>query len=271
MKIEVKDLVHEYIPGRRALDGVNLTIEGTEPLAIIGQNGAGKTTLVKHFDAILRPTSGTVVINGRDLSELTCAQWAAQVGYVFQNPDNQLFLETVRKEFEFGPRQVGMDEARIEKRLKHVAELVGLADKLDVNPADLSPAEKKFCAIGSVVMMDCDVVIFDEPTCGQDLEGNARLERIIAALRDAGKLCITISHDVKFVTRCFPRAVVMCQGKVLVQGPVEEVFSQVDLLKQSFVVPPPICRVALGAGMSQAVFSVDDLVERVRKERNNCE
>lgn len=268
MKIEISDLVHEYLPGQRALDGVNLVLEGTDPVAIIGQNGAGKTTLVKHLNGILRPTSGRVLIDGRDIGEKTCAQWSAHVGYVFQNPDNQLFLESVRHEFEFGPKQLGVPADRIAERIERVAELVGLADRLDVNPADLSPAEKKFCAIGSVLTMEPEVVIFDEPTCGQDLAGNARLEAIIASLRAEGRLCVTISHDVKFVCRCFPRAVVMCRGKVLVEGSVEDVFAQPELLKQSYVIPAPVTRVARAAGLNNVVFDVDSLVENVKEERN---
>ncbi len=269
MKIEIKDLVHEYLPGMRALDGVNLTLDGTAPVAIIGQNGAGKTTLVKHFDGILCPTSGQVLLDGHDINERSCAQWSAHVGYVFQNPDNQLFLESVRHELEFGPRQLGVSEAAIAKRVERVAKLVGLSRKLDVNPADLTPAEKKFCAIGSVLTMKPEVVIFDEPTCGQDLAGNARLERIIRALRKSGRLCITISHDAKFVCKCFERVVVMCHGRVLVEGSVEEVFSQPELLKQSYVIPAPVTRVASAAGMNKVVFDVDSLIEGVKAERSS--
>lgn len=267
MRIETRDLVFEYQPGRRALDGVSLTIEGTDPVAIVGQNGAGKTTLVKHFNGILRPTSGHVLVNGRDISEKTTAQWSAEVGYVFQNPDNQLFLESVRQEFEFGPRQLGMSDKVIAERMEWVCELVGLSGRLDVNPADLSPAEKKFCAMGTVIMMDPGVVIFDEPTCGQDVEGVARLARVINVLRDEGKTCVTISHDTKFVTRCFPRTVVMCQGRVLTEGSTEDVFSQVDTLRKSYVVPPPIARVARAAGMERVAFDVDSLIRNIGRER----
>ena len=210
-----------------------------------------------------------MLLDGHDINERSCAQWSAHVGYVFQNPDNQLFLESVRHELEFGPRQLGVSEAAIAKRVERVAKLVGLSRKLDVNPADLTPAEKKFCAIGSVLTMKPEVVIFDEPTCGQDLAGNARLERIIRALRKSGRLCITISHDVKFVCKCFERVVVMCHGKVLVEGSVEEVFSQPELLKQSYVIPAPVTRVASAAGMNKVVFDVDSLIEGVKAERSS--
>ena len=210
-----------------------------------------------------------MLLDGHDINERSCAQWSAHVGYVFQNPDNQLFLESVRHELEFGPRQLGVSEAAIAKRVERVAKLVGLSRKLDVNPADLTPAEKKFCAIGSVLTMKPEVVIFDEPTCGQDLAGNARLERIIRALRKSGRLCITISHDVKFVCKCFERVVVMCHGRVLVEGSVEEVFSQPELLKQSYVIPAPVTRVASAAGMNKVVFDVDSLIEGVKAERSS--
>lgn len=270
MNIEISQVVYEYEPGRRALDGVDLTIDGVEPLAIVGQNGAGKTTLVKQLNGILRPTSGRIVINGVDTASKTTAQWSAHVGYVFQNPDNQLFLESVRSEFEFGPHQLGMPQREIDERMDWVAELTGMSDKLDWHPADLSPAEKKFCAMGTVIMMDPEVIIFDEPTCGQDVAGTERLVKVIEALRAKGKLCITISHDTKFVTRCFPRTVVMCQGKVLLEGRTEEVFSQVDVLRKSFVIPPPVARVARAAGMECAVFDVDALIGSIERAREGA-
>ncbi|MDY2660052.1 MAG: ABC transporter ATP-binding protein, partial [[Ruminococcus] gnavus] len=138
MKIELKKIRHVYPTGDEALKGIDLVIEGTEPVAIIGQNGAGKTTIVKHFNGILRPTSGEVLINGESIEKRSTAQWSKKVGYVFQNPDDQLFLESVRKEFEFGPQKIGMPQEEIDERMKWVAELVGLSEKLDVHPFDLT-------------------------------------------------------------------------------------------------------------------------------------
>lgn len=266
MKIELKNMRHVYPTGDEALKGIDLTIEGTEPVAIIGQNGAGKTTIVKHFNGILRPTSGEVLINGEDINSRSTAKWSAEVGYVFQNPDDQLFLESVRKEFEFGPQQIGMDEKMIQERLKMVAELVGLEDKLDMHPFDLTATEKKFCTIGAIIMMNPKAVIFDEPTCGQDVEGNIRLRNIIQKLKEQGKLCITISHDMKFVVDNFKRIVVMCKGQVLLDGDVENVFAQVETLKKSFVTPPPITKVAQGAGFEKTVFTTDAFM-KVFEER----
>lgn len=261
MRIELKGLRHIYPTGDEALRGVNLLIEGTEPVAIIGQNGAGKTTVVKHFNGILRPTYGEVLINGENINNRSTAQWSKEVGYVFQNPDDQLFLESVRKEFEFGPRQIGMSENEIKERIAWVAELTGLQDKLELHPFDLTSTEKKFCTIGAIIMMNPGALIFDEPTCGQDVEGNKRLRRIIEVLKEKGKLCITISHDMKFVVDNFRRAVVMCKGNVLLDGDIETVFSQTETIKQSFVSPPPITRVAQGAGFQETVFTTQAFME----------
>ena len=266
MKIELKNMKHVYPTGEEALKGINLVIEGTEPVAIIGQKGAGKTTIVKHFNGILRPTSGEVLINGEDINNRSTAKWSKEVGYVFQNPDDQLFLESVRKEFEFGPKQIGMPEDEIQKRIEWVAELVGLKDKLDMHPFDLTSTEKKFCTIGAIIMMDPKAVIFDEPTCGQDVAGNIRLREIIRQLKENGKLCITISHDMKFVVDNFKRIIVMCKGQVLLDGPVEEVFAQVETLKKSFVTPPPITKVAQGAGFKETIFTTEAFM-KVFEER----
>ena len=265
MRIEIDELVHAYPSGEQALRGVNLTLDGDEPVAIIGQNGAGKTTLVKHFNGILRPTAGRVLIDGVSIGDRSTAQWSSEVGYVFQNPDDQLFLDTVRKELAFGPERMGINPQDIERRVERVAALVGLGKKLDMHPFDLSAAEKKFCTIGAVLTMEPKAVVFDEPTCGQDLRGNRRLARIIAALRDQGVLCVTISHDMKFVTEHFSRVIVMCQGQVLMDGSAEQVFSDSSTLRQAFVTPPPIARVAGQAGLKSTVFTVPAFMNAVRE------
>lgn len=267
MKIELKEMRHVYPTKEEALKGINLVIEGMEPVAIIGQNGAGKTTLVKHFNGILRPTKGEVLINGESIENRSTASWSKTVGYVFQNPDDQLFLESVRKEFAFGPLQIGMQQDEIDKRLNWVADLVGLKDKLDEHPFDLTSTEKKFCTIGAVIMMNPDALIFDEPTCGQDVQGNLRLHHIIETLKENGKLCITISHDMKFVVDNFKRIIVMCRGEVILDGAAEEVFARVETLKKSFVTPPPITRVAQGLGFKQTVFTTEAFMEALDKER----
>ena len=265
MKIVVEHLKHAYPNGYCALQDVNLTFEGDQPVALIGQNGAGKTTLAKHLNGILKPTSGRVLIDGVDVATAQTAQWARKVGYIFQNPDDQLFLDSVRKEFEFGPHQLGVSQEEIEHRIAKIAELVGLEKKLDSHPFDLSPTEKKFCAIGSVLMMNTGALVFDEPTCGQDKFGDDRLATIISRLKDQGKLCITISHDMKFVARNFPRVVLMRKGQVLLAGSREEVFSRQEILQKAYVTPPPITRVAQEVGIAKPVFTGAAWTEVIRQ------
>ncbi|HHW12848.1 MAG TPA: ABC transporter ATP-binding protein [Firmicutes bacterium] len=266
MKIEIIDLVHIYPTGDVALRGITTTLEGTEPVAIVGQNGSGKTTLVKHLNGILRPTKGDVLINGVSINTKSTAKWAKQIGYVFQNPDDQLFLETVRKELEFGPKQVGMPPAEIEKNVKYAAELCNLEQHLDKHPFDLSITEKKFCTIASIIAMDPEVIIFDEPTMGQDLAGADRLAAIIQSLKAKGKLCITISHDMKFVARNFSRVIVLYKGEILLDGDKTEVLAQPEKLKLSFVTPPPVTRVAQSANLP-TVFTVDDLIGAIKAKK----
>ena len=149
--------------------------------------------------------------------------------------------------------------------MEWTADLVGLSEKLDLHPLDLTLAEKKFCTIGAVIMMDPGVLIFDEPTCGQDVQGNLRLHRIIQTLKERGKLCITISHDMKFVVENFKRIIVMCRGEVILDGRAEDVFAQVETLKKSFVAPPPIIKVAQGAGFTKTVFTTEAFMEALEE------
>lgn len=267
MKIEVRDLRYVYPTGDEALKGVNLTIEGSQPVAIIGQNGSGKTTLVKHFNGILRPTSGDVLVNGESIASRSTAQWSRVVGYVFQNPDDQLFLDSVRKELEFGPRKIGMPEDRISAQVEFASKLCGIRDCLDKHPFDLTPTQKKFCTIASIITMDPEALIFDEPTCGQDSRGMEQLREIVSTLRNMGKLCITISHDMKFVASNFSRVVVLCKGRVILDGSPEEVFSQPKELSQSFVSPPPITRVAQRIGLDATPFTIDTFIDAFEHKR----
>ena len=264
--LEAKEVNFAYRRGLPVLNDIACTIGDGEFVALLGHNGSGKTTLSRLFMALLHPRSGQVLVDGEDIVNYEPADLADKIGYVFQNPDDQLFLESVRKEFEFGPKQIGMPEDEIQKRIEWVAELVGLKDKLDMHPFDLTSTEKKFCTIGAIIMMDPKAVIFDEPTCGQDVAGNIRLREIIRQLKENGKLCITISHDMKFVVDNFKRIIVMCKGQVLLDGPVEEVFAQVETLKKSFVTPPPITKVAQGAGFKETVFTTEAFM-KVFEER----
>lgn len=266
MKIEIDQLHHVYPTGDEALRGVNLILEGTEPVAIIGQNGAGKTTLAKHLNGLLHPTSGDVLLDGKSVTSQSAAKWSRHLGYMFQNPDDQLFLDTVQKELEFGPKRLNMSKDKVKERVAYAARVCGLTDLLDKHPFDLSPVQKKFCTIAAIVSMDPDVYILDEPTGGQDTKGSRMLSEVVKKLRDEGKLCLTISHDMKFVVKNFPRVVVLCQGKVLLDGPVHEVFGEVDTLAKSYISPPPVTRIGQAVGLDNTLLSVTELIAAIDRK-----
>ncbi|HEX6034574.1 MAG TPA: ABC transporter ATP-binding protein, partial [Anaerolineales bacterium] len=166
MKIEIHDLHFTYPTGVEALRGTSLMIESGEQVAIVGQNGAGKTTLVKHLNGLLQPTKGQVLIGGWDTTEYSVAKLASRVGYVFQNPDEQLFSRNVGAEVAFGPKNLGFDAERIEALVKDALALTQLSDKTETNPYDLSATWRKMVALASILSMDTDILIFDEPTTG---------------------------------------------------------------------------------------------------------
>lgn len=266
MKIDIDHLSYCYHEKKPVLSDISLTLQGTDPVAIIGQNGAGKTTLVKHLNRILTPTNGEVRINGKSTLSQSTAQWSRQVGYIFQNPNDQLFLESVQKELEFGPKRIGMDSKLIKERLPLVAKFVGLEHELDTHPFDLNDNQKKFCTIGAIVMMNPKVIIFDEPTCGQDKNGNNRLRKIIQRLSQQGTLCVTISHDMKFVANNFKRVIVLRRGKVVLDGTPEHIFSQGEILKNCFIAPPPLTRVGQTVGLLHPAFSVASFMDILKAE-----
>lgn len=206
--------------------------------AIIGQNGAGKTTLVRLLKGLLKPVSGTICFGCEDISKKTVAMLAGKVGYVFQNPDDQIFKYKVLDEVMFGPLNIGMDRETARQKSLQAMELMGLKGKEDENPYDLELHERKMVAIASVVAMDTDVVILDEPTIAQDYLGRRLIGEMIGALSKQGKLVIAILHDMDFVAENFERVIAMCHGKILCEGTAAEVFAQKDVLQEAKLQQP---------------------------------
>ena len=238
--IWVEGLVHVYEGGVRALDGVDLAIGSGERVAIIGQNGSGKTTLVRHFDGLLRPTSGRVLVGGIDAAGRTVARLARDVGLVFQDPDRQIFASTVRGEVEFGPRNMGMRGAALRSAVGEALAATGLEQVGDTNPYDLGISRRKLLALASVLAMGTPVLVLDEPTTGQDMRGVAIVNDIVAAANATGRTVVAISHDMRFVAEAFERIVVMRQGRVVLDGSPAEVFARDrwETLRSTFVEPP---------------------------------
>jgi len=244
--IEVRDLHFTYPTGVEALRGITLTIDDGEFLAIMGQNGAGKTTLVKHFNGLLKPTRGEVVVEGVNTREVSVAQLARKVGFVFQNPDHQLFCETVEEEVAFALRNFGFEENAVKKRVDWALNLLDITQYRQTSPFMLSGGERKRVALASVLAWDPHVVILDEPTIGQDHQQKEKLRQFIVQLNAQKKTVVVVTHDVEFVAECNPRVVLMTEGKILAEGLGEEILTNQKLVAQASIVPPQITQIFLG-------------------------
>jgi energy-coupling factor transport system ATP-binding protein len=262
--LEVRELVHRYRNGIEAVRGVSLRIEPGETVAIIGQNGSGKTTLVKHLNGLLRPTTGSVHHDGRDITDRRVHELAGTVGFVFQNPDDQVFNRTVERELAFGPRNLRMDRELIDDLIRHALEVTGLESVRGANPYDLGTSERKLVALAGILAMDPPVLVLDEPTTGQDGPGVARVGRVVDAWAGAGRTVVAITHDMAFAARHFGRIVVMRLGEVVADGPPADVFARdrVDLLASTGLRPPAAVRIAHRLGL-EGIVGVDDLLQRV--------
>ena len=217
--------------------------------AIIGQNGAGKTTLVRLLKGLLKPISGSIYFREEDISQKTVAMLAGKVGYVFQNPDDQIFKYNVLDEVMFGPLNIGMNPETAKEKALKALELMGLSGKEKENPYDLDLHERKMVAIASVLAMDTEVIILDEPTIAQDDTGKKRIASMIKQLSDRGKLVIAILHDMDFVAENFERVIVMAHGTVLADGVPEEIFAQDEVLKKARLQKPSMTQLLERLGM----------------------
>lgn len=241
--IEAEDVHFTYPNGVEALRGVSLKISDGEFVAIMGQNGAGKTTLVKHFNGLLKPTRGRVLVDEVDTRNVSVATLARKVGFVFQNPDHQLFSENVEDEISFALKNFGFDEETIRKRVDWALNLLDLTQYRKSSPFMLSGGERKRVALASVLAWDPKILILDEPTIGQDSYQKERLRQFIIQLNRQGKTVIIVTHDIEFVAECEPRVILMANGKVIADGEAREILTDPDLVEESSLVLPEITQV----------------------------
>ena len=236
---QVKDLRFSYVKGREVLHGLNLALDH-RPTAIIGQNGAGKTTLVRVLKGLLKPDSGEIRYQGENLETKTVAELASRVGYVFQNPDDQIFKYKVLEEVMFGPLNIGMSTQEAEASAHEALRMVGLDEKAGENPYDLELSDRKMVAIASVLAMNTDVIILDEPTIAQSWNGREKIREIMQAKAAEGKLVIAILHDMDFVANSFARVIAMAHGEILADGAPAEVFRNHPVLEKAALAAPPL-------------------------------
>lgn len=258
--IEFSHVFYTYPNGVLANEDINLRIEQGERVAIIGQNGAGKTTAVKLMNGLYKPSKGTVYIEEKDTRQFTTAQIARKIGYVFQNPDDQIFNNTVISEVEYMPRYFKMPQDDIVTKVEWAFKLLGIEQYRLKNPFEVPYAIRKFVAIAAVLVTDPTVVILDEPTAGQDSRGIAILENLLTKLQAKGIGVVVISHDMEFVARNFSRVIAMANKKIIMDGSAEQIFGAEEVLTQSCVERPQVCEVAHRLQIPEVILSRSALI-----------
>lgn len=259
--IEVKGVCFAYPTGVEALKEVSLEIRDGEFVAIMGSNGAGKTTLVKHFNGLLKPASGEVFVGGVSTRSVSTASLAREVGFVFQNPDHQLFCETVEEEVAYALKNFGFEEGIVKSRVTWALNLLGLTQYRQTSPFMLSGGERKRLALASVLAWDPQVVVLDEPTIGQDYEQKEKLRQFIVQLNAQGKTVVVVTHDVEFVADCGPRIVLMAEGKIVADGDAKEILTNKELTFKASIVPPQMTQIFVGLadfGLPMDVINVHE-------------
>ncbi len=241
--IETRNLTHIYRGKIKALDGINFTAKPGERIAIIGANGAGKSTLFKHFNGILKPTGGEILVKGEPISKQNILDVRRTVGVVFQDPDDQIFAPTVKQDVAFGPMNLGLSPEDIEKRVHESLETVRLTGFEERAPHHLSMGEKKKVAMAGILAMQPEVLVLDEPTAGLDPGGAIRLIKLINEMnRHLGITIITATHEVDIVPLLADRVCIMSMGKIIGDGTPLEIFSSPELIKKTHLRLPIVAQ-----------------------------
>ncbi len=280
--LQVQNLTHTYSAGtpfeHKALDNMNFSVERGEFIGIIGHTGSGKSTLMQHLNGLLKPTSGKVLLDGKDIwsdKKLT-RQARFRVGLVFQYPEYQLFEETVYKDIAFGPKNMGLNKKEIDRRVREAAGFVGLReDQLEMSPFDLSGGQKRRVAIAGVIAMEPEVLILDEPTAGLDPFGREEILANIESYRQAKNATIMmVSHSMNDVARLTDRLLVLCDSHIAMDGTPSEVFTRAWELEEMGLDIPEVTRVfmrlqTLGLPV-EPVYTLEQAVEALKalKEGN---
>ena len=243
--IEVRDVSYRYEGSDvNVLDHVNLTICRGDFVALIGQNGAGKTTLAKTFNGLFRPTTGDLLVGGQNTRTAGLARLARLVGYVYQNPDHQIFARSVRDEVAFGPRNLGLSTAEITAAVDHALELVEMTHEADSYPFVLGRGQRQKLAVASVIAMGSPVMVVDEPTTGLDLRGALNIMNLLRRWNASGRTIIVITHDMDIVAEYANRCIVMINGKVAADGNTRSVLTDEAVLTEAHLTLPRITKIA---------------------------
>jgi len=263
--ISFRRVSYRYPDGTLALSNVEIGFSRGEFIAIIGQNGSGKTTLVKHIVGLLKPSTGEVRIFGKRTSETSIRELATKVGYVYQNPDHQLFCQTVYEECAYGLRNLGVREDEIKSRVREILRMVGLEGMEDVDTFLLGKGQRQRLAIASTLVMNPEVIIVDEPTTGQDMAQSSSIMKLLQALNREGRTIIIVTHNMRLVAEYAERVVVMHAGRIILDEDVRTVFSQPEKLKEALITPPQITQLGhILAGEQFSPLTVEEAAESIR-------
>ena len=265
--IQVKDLDFTYPDGTKALENINLSIQVGEFIALIGQNGSGKTTLSKCLNGLYKPTSGEVLVESLNSKNTPIVQMVRRVGYVFQNPDHQLFNSNCWDEIAYGPRNIQLSEEEVKERVEEAAHVVGLPEVFyEEHPFFLSKGLRQRVAIASILALRPQVIIVDEPTTGQDSRQSIEIMEFLKDLNEThGHTIIIITHDMYIVAQYARRVILMSEGRILADGATADVFSKPDVLQQAFLEPPQITQLAQsvqGLGFSPGTLTVQEMISQ---------
>ena len=272
--IKVQNLTHIYPTGQVvAVKDISLETNPGEIVGVIGQNGSGKTTLVKHFVGLLKPTTGKVIINGQDTAPMKVQQIAANVGYVYQNPNHQLFARTVREELAFGPRNLDLPEDEVNARVEQAVEFFHLEELLELHPYRISFPLRKLVGMASIYTMRPAVFILDEPTTGQDNITTQTVYRLIKKLRDEGSTVLCVAHDMILLAEVVDRMLVLRDGDLIMDATPREVFSNYEIMSSTHLTPPQITTLSLRLrekydAFDNVALSIDEMVSEVQKFSN---
>lgn len=268
--IQVNNLDFTYPDGTKALEDINVSIKIGEFIALIGQNGSGKTTLSKLLNGLYKPSSGDVIVDGLNSKTTPIVQMVRRVGYVFQNPDHQLFNNNCWDEIAYGPRNIELPEDEVKIRVEEATQVVGLPKiYFEEHPFFLSKGLRQRVAIASILALRPQVIIVDEPTTGQDARQSFEIMDFLKDLNENhGHTIIIITHDMPIVAQYARRVILMSEGKILADDETARVFSQPEILAQAFLEPPEITQLAQSVrelGFSPGTLTVDEMIKEFEK------
>lgn len=264
---------YSHANGNIALRKVSFRINSGELIAILGSNGAGKTTLIRHMNGLLKATHGIVYVFGRDTKTASCAELSRRVGIVFQNPNNQLFEQSVRKEIEFALKNFGLSKTTVDERTNWALQTFSLGQYSERAPMELSGGEKKRLCIALVLAWDPDILILDEPTVGQDSEQKEKLAQTILRLLSLGKTVILVTHDVEFVWPLQPRVLVLANGELVADGSPQEILTEFTTLGRGNILPPQLVALHQLMGLDRPVpadvYEASRVIEKLRSQKSS--